>query len=136
MIIKKKVRVVKEEEIEENILVNKKNACSILKKIDKNNPYYKFVKALSQGKNVLLDGRKQENYYFSCDPCRYSIEDSFIRSEWTLVLVQNESKNYILHKTTAQYLLTMDESSRPKFFSIFDTNHLSTDEVEQLPIFK
>ena len=79
MIIKKKVT----KTIKEHVLVNKSNAKDVLKCISKRNPHYKFVKALSEGHDVLFEGTEGYNWNFCLSPDKYTIKTTPNWIPWT-----------------------------------------------------
>ena len=134
MIIKKKVRVTKE--IEEHVLVNKRNASKILKQISKDDPYCKFVKALSEGKTVLCNGFNHEDFVFDEPTSSYTIEEQFNRKEWKCVLVkQNDYSNYVLHRYNINFPILYPENSFDiKFVDV--ASCFTNEEFKSLPIEK
>ena len=116
-----------------NVLVNKYNASKILKQIPENNPYYKFIKALAEGKKVLVYGYFLEDLAFDEPPSSYTIEEPFNREDWTLVLLKTHANaNYILHRCIGSSIYNIPIQN----FIIIPSNsfYISTEEFESLPI--
>ena len=134
MIIKKKVRVVNE--VVEEVLVHKMNAKQVLKHISTSNPYYKFVKALSQGKNVLCQGNIMDWYNFDLDPSEYSIEEPFNSDDWKLVLIRwNHNSNFVLYRTHKKNVSYFNDGSYHSY-KFINNDMFSSQEIQSLPIEK
>ena len=134
MIIKKKVSVVKEEDV----WVSKENAKDVIKHISKSNPYYKFVKALSQGKNVFADGKDRGRYKFDLPPSEYTIETPFDISEWYLILIQKiPNGDFTLHRIHYKTVAYMDNKGyKYNWYRFINKYTILEEEFKSLPIEK
>lgn len=73
--------------ITKDVTVTKDNAKDVLNWISKKNPYYKFVKALSEGHEVLFNGKTFNGKLNECDfiypPSYYDIKWNYRWIPWT-----------------------------------------------------